>query len=206
MLFFMTTTTLRRSEFVAYFTAALVVSSVGLCASAQAADTVDETPPGDAGAVRFDVEVDPIAYVARGYSLHAGLSWLRLRLDLGAFGAHVPEFMHGQPGFEDRMQGYGAKLDVFLVDASGGPFLGVEGGWLEQRIVDTESHLSAGTNAWSAGVRAGWLFNLPGNFFVRPWVGVGYRFGELPVQVGERTFEQSHLLIFPTFHLGYRFD
>lgn len=185
---------------------AVFASSSGFAAPALAAGSPQAAEDRAAEALSFDVEVDPLAYVARGYSLHAGLTWQRLRFDLGAFGAHVPEFMHGQAGFEDRMEGYGAKLDFFLIDGSWGPFIGVEGGWLEQRIVDTESQLTADSDAWTAGGRVGWLFNLPANFYIKPWVGLGYRFGELPVEVGERSFEQSHLLIFPTFHLGYRFE
>ncbi len=202
----MTHTALRSSVLISA-TLAACCSALGLATTAYAHDEVAARASiGEPAPIRFDAEVDPIAYVARGYSLHVGINWERLRLDLGAFGAQVPEFMHGQTGFEDRMDGYGAKLDVFLLDPSSGPFVGIEGGWLEQHLVDTATQLSADTDAWSLGGRVGWLFNLPGDFFLRPWVGVGHRFGELQVNVGERTFEQSSLLVFPTFHFGYRFD
>jgi hypothetical protein len=175
--------------------------TASLAAEVQAAEAAPKSQ-----ALRFDMEVDPLAYVARGYSLHLGLNWERFRFDLGAFGALVPEFFHGQKDFESHMDGYGAKLDVYLLDPQSGPFLGIEGGWLHQQIIDSRTNLVGDVDSWAAGGRVGWLFDLPAHFYIKPWLGVGYRFGDNDVRVGARTFEQSSLLLFPTFHLGYRFE
>jgi len=167
------------------------------------------TPPAEvspAPLVRFDVEVDPLAYVALGHSLHVGLSVARFRFDIGTFSATVPEFLHRQPGFDNVMSGYGAKLDVFVWQVDRGPFVGVEGAWIREQIRDDSTHIETRTQSWIAGGRLGWHFALPAHFYIKPWVGVGYRFGRESVTVGKRVFHQTPLSLFPTFHVGYVFE
>jgi hypothetical protein len=40
----------------------------------------------------LDLETDPTAFVFRGYSLHAGLGYGHLRLDLGGYAMDLPSF------------------------------------------------------------------------------------------------------------------
>jgi hypothetical protein len=164
----------------------------------------DPGPRSGAG-VRFDVEVDPLAYLLRGHSLHIGLRVSRLRFDLGTFGLMVPEFIHGQKSFEDTASGYGAKADVYLFAPQSGLFVGVESSLTQQQITDEESDVRATFWAWSAGVRAGYQFELPAEFFIKPWIGIGHRFGHDDIEVAGRVFHQSPLLVFPTVHVGYVF-
>jgi len=153
----------------------------------------------------FDAEVDPIAYVAHGSSLHVGLRTSRLRFDLGAFSIVEPEFIHGQKDFEDGASGYGTKIDLYLLQPQTGPFIGIEGGLMNQQIVDERSQTRKRISSLAAGGRMGWQFELPAHFFIKPWIGIGHRFGNDDVPVAGRTFHQSSLLIFPTFHIGYSF-
>jgi len=170
-------------------------SSREAAASASAADTWGW----------FDAEVDPIAYVAHGSSLHVGLRTSRLRFDLGAFSIVEPEFIHGQKDFEDGASGYGTKIDLYLLQPQTGPFIGIEGGLMNQQIVEERSQTRKRISSIAAGGRMGWQFELPAHFFIKPWIGVGHRFGNDDVPVAGRTFHQSSLLIFPTFHVGYSF-
>src|SRR5690606_8623794 len=56
--------------------------------------------PGLATAqVRIEVEADPIAYAVNGYSGHLAAFFTdRVRAQVGAFGADVPEWLHGNDG------------------------------------------------------------------------------------------------------------
>lgn len=153
----------------------------------------------------FDVEVDPIAYIAEGHSLHLGFRTSWLRFDLGSFSIVIPEFVHRQRGFEDQARGYGAKLDVYLLEPSSGPFIGAEGGWLEQEIIHLEQSQRAVVSSFMGGVRVGWELPVGARFYVRPWVGINYRFGNDELNVAEATFEQAALGFFPTVHVGYVF-
>lgn len=169
------------------------------------ASNVADSAAATDSASPFDVEVDPLAYVARGYSLHLGARVSRLRFDFGSFGLLVPQFVHGQEGFEAQMDGYGVKLDVYLAAPSSGPFVGVEGSWLHQEIIDEETQIRAEAYSVQAGGRFGWEFKLGSGFYAKPWVGIGHSFGKDNVAVAGKTFQQSSLLIFPTVHLGYVF-
>lgn len=155
--------------------------------------------------LQLDLEVDPLAYLAAGSSLHVGLRWQRLRLDLGAFAADIPHFVHGQSDFSDRFHGWGLKLDIALRADSSGPFAGVEASLLVDDLVDERTDLHERARSYTAGLRAGWRFELPARFYVVPWLGVGWRGGERDVRVGERTFERERWTVFPTVHVGYRF-
>ena len=55
------------------------------------------------------------------------------------------------------------------------------------------------------GGRVGYRIPIGDTLFLSPWIGVG------PATDGDReingkTYEKSHLSIFPTVHLGYRFQ
>jgi hypothetical protein len=165
---------------------------------------VATAPASAPNPLRLDIEIDPIAYALDGFSLHLGMGTGRYRLDLGAFGLELPEAIHGQRDFRSSFAGYGAKFDVFLHDDGWGPFMGFEGGFTTITIVDTLSSRSAEDRAVSGGVRAGWRIQLPSDFYVTPWVGVGYRFSE-DAQIAGRTYQNNPITVFPTFHLGYRF-
>lgn len=177
----------------------LVVLAWSVLASPAHAD------PASGDRLQFDLEADPLAYLAAGSSLHLGLRWQRLRLDLGAFSADIPHLVHGQSDFSDRFHGWGIKLDVALREDGAGPFVGVEASLLVDDLVDERTDLHARSRSVTAGLRAGWRFELPARFYLVPWLGVGLRGGERDVQVGERTFERGPWTVFPTIHVGYRF-
>ncbi|MEZ4363484.1 MAG: hypothetical protein R3B48_25135 [Kofleriaceae bacterium] len=152
--------------------------------------------------VALDLELDPIAYLLEGSSLHVGLRRGHLRADLGVFAATVPQFMHGQDGFRDQFHGWGVKLD-WAARADGlGPFAGVEAAVAIDDVVDLERSTSARATSWLTGVRAGWRLRLTHDLYVAPWIGVAYRGGEVDIDVGGRTFQRSAWVVFPTVHLG----
>jgi hypothetical protein len=160
----------------------------------------------EAGLLRhFDVEIDPIAYIARGHSLHLGFRVSRLRFDVGSFSLVVPEFVHGQSEFEEQAGGYGLKLDAYLLEAGSGPFVGVEGAWITQEIIDLRSQERRKVSSPMVGGRVGWEIPIAAGFFVRPWVGLSHRFGNDDVKLPGGTFHQSPFGVFPTVHLGYVF-
>lgn len=166
-----------------------------------------DAPPAPVGPVdpRFhaDVEVDPTAYVLDGYSLHAGLGWERWRLDLGAFALAVPDFVHGQDGFEQSFDGYGAKVQYFFFAPQRGLFAGLDAG-VARTLVRLEGTDSARRDTQvSVGVNAGYRIEIAGGVYATPWVGVGYAVGAEDVTLGGKTFDGNPWLFFPAVHLGY---
>src|SRR5688572_28371349 len=57
----------------------------------------------------FHVEIDPIAYALKGYSVHALYQVDKLSFDLGVFGIQPPDGYTGNKGFREKMNGVGVK-------------------------------------------------------------------------------------------------
>jgi len=151
-----------------------------------------------------DLELDPTAYVLDGFSLHAGLGWRRLRLDLGVFGLTVPEFVHRQRDFDVAFDGYGVKLQYFPFAEQRGAFVGIDGAYSRSTIRLEGSQLSAEDHQFALGANAGVRIDLVGDLYLTPWLGVAYAFGADDVTLDGKTFSGRPLIIFPALHLGFR--
>lgn len=187
---------------------ALVLFSLGLAGWAHAdGEEAGPNAPSSgwsASGWSADAEIDPIAYAAGGYSVHVGVGRGRVRVDLGAFAADIPEWLHQTEGFDVRMDGFGAKLDVFLREDWSGPFAGVEAGLLgiTLRSPDGDHDFDRRLNV---GGRVGWRFPLGAGFHVTPWIGLDYALGANDRNVGAHRYEENPWVFFPTVHLGYQF-
>jgi hypothetical protein len=181
--------------------ALLAASLVPLTAAAAPETAPDAAPEG----FHADVELDPTAYVLDGNSIHVGLGWRRLRLDVGNFAIAVPRLVHGNDGFDVAFYGYGAKLQWFPLAEQRGPFVGVDAAVVRARIDRRGSDAGARQLLIGGGVHVGYRIALPAGFYATPWIGVGYQLGAEDVMLGGATYEASALTIFPAIHLGYRF-
>lgn len=173
-------------------------------AHAAAPDARPEIPRASTeGSFHADIELDPTAYALDGFSLHAGLGWSKLRVDLGVFGLRVPQFVHQQRDFDVAFDGYGVKAQYFPFAPQRGGFVGIDGGVSRSHIHLEGTQLTARDNQVSVGVNAGWRFEVIGGLYATPWLGVGYALGQDDVTLGGKTFAGSSLIVFPAVHLGY---
>lgn len=183
---------------------AALVTTFTMTASAFAAETSAE-PNRSAKPFHFDLETDPTAFIFRGYSLHVGLGWNRVRLDLGVYAMDVPGFVESNASFESSFRGAGVKLQLFLLEEQKGLFVGVDAGLAHLRADLQGSAHHGSQNQLSTGVNAGWRFALPHGLYATPWLGVGYALDTEDMKIGEKTYRPNPLTIFPAVHLGYRF-
>lgn len=152
-----------------------------------------------------DVEVDPTAYALSGNSLHVGIAYDHLRLDLGNFGLALPQFVVGDDAFDVRFDGYGAKLHYYLRDDQRGLFAGVGASFTRVRIDLQGTDRSAIDRQLGAGIEVGYRIGLPAKFYVTPWLGVGYQFGADKVTLDGKTYAPSAFTVFPAIHVGYSY-
>ncbi|MEO7731678.1 MAG: hypothetical protein ABIY55_11945, partial [Kofleriaceae bacterium] len=129
-----------------------------------------------------------------------------LRIDLGNFALALPQWVHGDDGFDVTFDGYGAKLQVFLRDDRRGLFAGVDGGLTRVLIQRQHTDLAVRQNQIAAGVHVGYRISLGDRFYITPWIGVGYQFGTSDVVLAGARFEAMPITVFPAIHLGYRFE
>lgn len=186
--------------------AALAVTTL-IAAPAQAQDraTADAAPAAQPSRLHLDVEIDPTAYVLRGYSLHVGVGWRRLRVDLGAYAMDMPEFMHGNPDFDISFHGFGVKAQLFPFAEQRGLFVGVDTGVAMPLAQRRGTDLARVGLQVSLGVHAGWRFPIIGGLYVTPWIGVSYSFNAEDVTLANRTYTNNPITVFPAVHIGYRF-
>jgi len=187
--------------------AAIAATVPALAAEAASGpDTVNERrPKGETSGWHLDLETDPTAFAFRGYSLHAGLGWRQLRLDVGGYAMDVPGFAETNEGFESSFRGVGAKLQLFLFDEQQGGFVGLDAGFNQLRVEETKTSAKAAQLQVSTGVNLGWRFALPWNLYATPWLGVSHSWNAPDISVGERMYHSRAVTFFPAVHLGYRF-
>jgi hypothetical protein len=172
---------------------------------AQPEEVAREAQPALPGGFHADAEIDPTAYVLKGFSLHVGLGWKHWRLDLGNFALAVPQFFHGNSDYDVSFDGYGAKLQYFLFAEQTGGFLGIDGGanklYLERRGTD----LAARQTQYGLGVDAGWRFRITSGLYLTTWAGLSYVFNAHDVTLADSTYKRQPLSPFAALHIGYRF-
>jgi hypothetical protein len=158
-----------------------------------------------ASPIHGDVEIDPTAYALQGNSIHAGIGYNHLRLDLGNFAMSVPQFVHGDDGFDVSFDGFGAKLHYFLRDDQVGLYGGVGASVARVHVHRQGTELSADDYQIGTGLEVGYRIALPAGFYATPWIGVGTTWSADDVMLDGKTYESSRLTIFPAIHVGYRF-
>jgi hypothetical protein len=162
--------------------------------------------PAAADPVHVDVETDPTAYVLSGSSVHVGIGKGRFRLDLGNFALAMPQFVHGDDGFDVSFHGFGAKLQVFPFEAQRGLFAGVDAGVARMLIERQGTDLAVRQDQLGVGIHVGYRIPLFDRFYATPWIGVGYQFHAKDMMLADATYEPQKISVFPAVHLGYRFQ
>lgn len=169
-------------------------------------DEAGPAPKAASSRFHLDLETDPTAFAFRGFSLHLGLGYRHVRLDLGTYGMDVPSFAEKNDGFTSSFSGAGAKLQVFPFAEQRGAFFGIDGGVNRLRAEDHATGDVGKQTQVSAGVNGGYRFSLPFGLYVTPWLGVSRAFGADRMTVGGRTYEPQKVLVFPAVHVGMRFQ
>jgi hypothetical protein len=155
----------------------------------------------NANADSFDVELDPLAFMLNGYSLHLGHSSSLGRIDVGVFGLELPEAMIEVESFEAKFAGYGMKWDLQEANHPGW-FIGAELNSSMLTVTDSVSLDTTTVNDYSAGIRNGYRF-IFGKFTVSPWIGLDYLLSDTSeISLGSEKWEREKLIVFPTVHIG----
>lgn len=159
---------------------------------------------------RLEIETDPLAYLLRGYSVHAAITYGGLRTSVGTYGIQTPDFLKGNDAFYVFTSGFDFKTD-YRFGSVNGFYAGIQTTYSRDRIglkgvTDRE-------DLWglNIGVRGGYRFmfgkleNQYRGFYITPWVALMYNPSAKTVQWGTAEYKQASWVPFPTIHLGWRF-
>ena len=158
-----------------------------------------------ASPVHADAEVDPTAYVLSGYSLHVGVGYEHLRVDLGNFALAVPRAIHGNDAFDIAFDGFGVKLQWFPLAEQRGLVIGVDAAVARVLVARRDSDLAVRDGQLQAGVDIGYRFAIARGVYVTPWLGVARAFGARTVMLDGATYTPQRTLVFPAIHVGVAF-
>jgi hypothetical protein len=195
----------RNGMALAFLVASTLAAAVLPAGAIQAQPAAASASASSGSGFHADFEVDPTAYVFEGHSLHVGLGWKKLRLDLGAFALALPAALTGHDDFSVAFDGYGAKLQFFPFAEQRGAFVGIDAGVARPFVRRKGTDLATRRTEYNAGINFGWRFVFLERFYATAWLGLSRPLGREPVTLAGSTYEGSAITVFPAVHLGYRF-
>lgn len=151
------------------------------------------------------LEVDPIAYAAKGYSVHLNTHFPEAGfiIDLGVFAMDIPESFEKNKDFDTKFNGYGIKFNYTGNDPDGF-FIGFSGGESHVYALEKDSQQEAKDLVSSLGVQMGYRLGKKG-WYIQPWIGIDYSLKEIVLSAGGKEYKQDRIQFFPTVHVGYQF-
>jgi hypothetical protein len=180
-----------------------LLASVTLAAAPAHADS---SAISAAPSLHVDAEIDPVAYVLSGYSVHLGVGRGRFRADLGAFAIQIPHALDDNDGFTSSTNGFGVKLQYFLFNEHRGAFVGVGGNMGSSLIERDDTDLASRSRQFSVSAHAGWRLAITEWFYANLWLSLDLNLNAKDVTLDGKTYHPDKWTVFPLVHLGYRFQ
>lgn len=167
---------------------------------------------------RLSVEVDPITFLYKGYSLHVRYQPMfseRFLIGLGTYALDLPETIvdfndHNRDlGWDVRIRSaYLLYGELYAKEANNGWFIGEQVGFQSFKVsIARESTGSTSFNNLLLMTYLGYSWRpYKGSFYIKPWVGIGFAEKVDGInRVGSMKYDISPLFPYFTFHAGYTF-
>lgn len=158
----------------------------------------------------FDVELDPIAYALKGFSVHLGYQKNVIRYDAGVFGLDEPSSFSVNKDFKVRLKGFGIKA-IYMGNKPGGWFAGIG---TDYGFVNATHKLTGDQkkgNTIGIGINGGYRVlvgktaKTGSGLYFSPWLGVDKVFFVKKPVFTSTTYKEQNIRFFPTVHVGWRF-
>ena len=167
---------------------------------------------------RLSMELDPVTFLYKGYSLHVRYQPMfseRLLIGVGTYALDLPEPIvdlnskNRDLGWKARVRSaYFLSGEFYAKEANNGWFVGEQIGFQSFKVFnENEDRGSASFNNMLLLTYVGYSWHpYKGSFYIKPWVGLGYtqKVDGLNT-VGSMKYDISPLYGFLTFHIGYNF-
>jgi hypothetical protein len=158
---------------------------------------------------KFEIEIDPVAYLLNGYSFHAIYNHNHFRFDTGIFGLEQPDALSGNKNYKAMSSGLGLKVN-YLFRAGNSFYAGADIGLGKTKITADATGASDTNHDVNAGVHVGYRVFVFGKkesflkgFYLTPWVGISYN--HFYDKAKFEDYKEDKIGYFATFHVGYRF-
>lgn len=158
----------------------------------------------------LEVEVDPLAYFLKGYSVHAAVTYGSFRSSAGVFAIEQPAFFVNNDTFSVYSSGFDVKTD-YLFGKTKGWHAGLQMTYGKEKVALKETQQEEEFWGVNIGIRAGHRFmfgkedhNFKG-FYINPWIALIYSTDPATITMGDHQYQQSSFSPFPAIHVGWRF-
>ena len=158
----------------------------------------------------LEMEVDPLAYLLNGYSLHTAVTYSAFRSSIGIYGIKTPGFLLPNDAFLVYTSGVDLKTDYFFRDLKGF-YTGLQLTYSKDRVGLKESNYREDLWGLNIGIRTGYRFmfgkreNQYKGLYLTPWIALMYNPSAKTVQHRNQQYQQASWVPFPTIHIGWRF-
>ncbi|MEX2231858.1 MAG: hypothetical protein WD824_06845 [Cyclobacteriaceae bacterium] len=167
---------------------------------------------------RLSLEIDPITFLYKGYSLHVRYQPMfseRLLIGIGTYALDLPEpiinfnSQNRDEGWEVRIRSaYFVYGEYYIRKSNHGWFVGEQIGFQSFKV-SNNSEVSGSTsfNNILLLTYLGYSWHpYKGSFYIKPWAGLGYTAKVDGInRVGSMKYDIAPLFPFVTFHVGYTF-
>ncbi|MGB3799448.1 MAG: hypothetical protein WA952_06500 [Lewinella sp.] len=158
----------------------------------------------------LEVEVEPAAFIFRGYSVNVGYQTGPIRISVKSFAANQPRLFAGNTFFAIQSSGVGFEVD-YLFRPRSTPFIGLLSDFHSDQLFATSGGNTGVQQTVSAGVRLGYRY-----FFARPVTPYRgfYLSGSLAgftkldatgMEIAGREIAPRPLYLIPAVNVGYHF-
>lgn len=167
---------------------------------------------------RLSLEIDPVTFLLKGYSLHARYQPMfseRLLIGVGTYALDLPDAIvdfnkdNRDKGWEARIRNaYFLYGEFYPGKANHGWFIGEQIGFQSYKVSnETEVSGTTSFNTILLMTYAGYSWHpYKGSFYIKPWIGLGFTEKIDGInQVGGLKYEVGPWFPFFTFHAGYTF-
>lgn len=167
---------------------------------------------------RLSFEVDPFAFLLKGYSFHVRYQPTfseRFLIGGGTYAMGLPDQIVDLNGL-NRDQGWEVRIrnawllygEWYAKEGNNGWFIGEQIGFQSFKAsLDRETTGSTNFNNLLLMTYAGYSWHpYKGSFYIKPWIGLGYTHTVDGIsRVGAMTYDVSPLYAFFNVHAGYTF-
>jgi hypothetical protein len=153
----------------------------------------------------FEVAIDPVPFLLKGYSLHFAQTLGNQRFDIGVFKLEAGDEIHGNDNFDMAFEGVGIKYD-YLFNHYEGTFVGWELNVADVTYTHTNSNDVFQRTLVTTAPRLGYRFVTDNKITITPWIALDILlYDGANVESDGDSFENEKVQLFPSVHLGYRF-
>ena len=124
------------------------------------------------------IELDPLAFLNKGYSIHLGYENWGMRFDLTKVKVDFPESFeeafYDTKAFDLVSNISGVKIDYIgnRTNWTKAAFIGLDVNYQSQRFTHRETLKSKNLNTFNLGIRAGYKFKIFKGFYITPWAAI----------------------------------